>query len=80
MCRFDGGNDVWMQESGFERLCDVIDGDSVGVEMLHDCVHERGPRKGGSELVEKVGETHLVDDPSVTVVVDNGSIEVENHH
>lgn len=69
-----------MQESGFETLFDVVDGDSFGVELLHDCVHERGPWKGGSELVEEVGETGLVDDPSVTVVVDNGSIEVENYH
>ncbi len=42
--------------------------------------HERVPRHGGEELVEQVSGTQPVDDPIVTVAVDNGLVEVENHN
>ena len=42
--------------------------------------HERGPGHGGAKVVEEGSETHLGDDPSVTVIVDYGPIKVKYHH
>jgi len=57
--------------AGFMHVCE-----RKRVVLLY---HERGPRHGVAMLVESVGEAQLGDDPSVTVIVDYRSIEVENH-
>lgn len=42
--------------------------------------HEGVPRHGGKELIEQIGETQLVDDPVITVTIDDGLVKVENNH
>ena len=48
--------------------------------MTRNAYHERVPRHGGKKLVEQIGETQFVDDPVVTVDIDNGLVKVENNH
>jgi len=43
VCGFDGGDDVWTEESSFKAVCNFVGGDPFGVELFHHPVHERGP-------------------------------------
>ena len=49
-------------------------------DVTPNAYHERVPRHGGKKLVEQIGETQFVDDPVVTIDIDNGLVKVENNH
>lgn len=42
--------------------------------------HESIPGHGGKKLVEQIGKAQFIDNPVITVTVDYGFIEIENHN
>jgi len=48
--------------------------------MLRETYHESVPRHGGKKLIEEVSKTQFINNPVITIAIDDRLIEVENHH
>jgi hypothetical protein len=42
--------------------------------------HEGVQRRGGKELIEEINETQLINDPIITVTINDGFVKVKNNY
>jgi len=42
--------------------------------------HERIPWHGVEELIEQIGKTQLINNPVITIHVNDGFVKIKNHH
>uniref|UniRef100_A0A7C8ZPR7 Uncharacterized protein n=1 Tax=Opuntia streptacantha TaxID=393608 RepID=A0A7C8ZPR7_OPUST len=80
MGSFNSWNNTRMNWSSSQNLHNLINCNSFSMHFFHHCVHESVPRHGGKKLIEEVSKTQFINNPVITIAIDDRLIEVENHH
>uniref|UniRef100_A0A7C9D0Y4 Uncharacterized protein n=1 Tax=Opuntia streptacantha TaxID=393608 RepID=A0A7C9D0Y4_OPUST len=72
-------NNSRMNRNPFQYLNNLVDCDSLRMHFSHHSIHEGVPGHGGKKAIEQLCKTQLVNNPIITITINDGFIEVENH-